>query len=1069
MFSRPMSLVRFAVFAAVVVPAAVCRSAETPDAVRFDQQIRPIFSDTCFHCHGPDEATREADLRLDRKDVVFADLGGYQLVVPGEPSESELYRRITSDDESERMPPPDFEKSLSPEQIELLRKWIEQGAVWQDHWSFVAPSRPALPDVEQADWVRTPVDRFILARLESEGLAPSPEADRRKLIRRVTFDLTGLPPRPEEVHAFVSDTSPDAYLKVVDRLLSSSRYGEHRARYWLDVARYGDTHGLHLDNYREMWPYRDWVIDAFNTNMPYDQFTIEQLAGDLLPDATLQQQVASGFNRCHVTTNEGGSIAEEVYVRNVVDRVSTTGTAFMGLTLGCAVCHDHKFDPLSQKEFYQLFAFFNSLDGPAMDGNVKDPAPTVRVPTAAQAARLQAIRDEIGDVRGRRDARLRESKPDFDRWLAERDRRHGAGEPDPELEKVEGLLVHCKLDESEGLRVTNGATDQPAGTVLGTPRWTEGRVGGGFEIATDSSIDLGDVGDINQTDAFGFGAWVKTSGKVTGAVLSKMDEKNRLRGYELLMENRRVTVLLSNRWPGYAIKVTTKQDVVEPDKWHHVFVTYDGSRQAQGVGIYIDGKPRSVDVNSDSLKHQGAIGNSEPLLLGRRTDGTVLAGGRIDDVRVYKTQLSEADVQAVHLGSQLPPLLATPSSERTDEQTDTLRTYYLVRNDPQYTELTGKLDTLGERLRALENEVATTLVFRERKEPREAFALVRGEYDRRGEQVERRTPESLPAMPDELRRDRLGLARWLVSSSHPLTSRVAVNRLWQQLFGTGLVKTSEDFGSQGSPPSHPQLLDWLAVEFRETGWDVKRLMKQLVLSAAYRQTSYAAPELIARDPTNRLLARGPRFRLDAEMLRDQALAVSGLLVGHVGGPSVKPPQPDGLWLAVGYSGSNTVRFKADEAPGKIYRRSLYTFWKRTSPPPQMATFDAPSRESCSARRERTNTPLQALLLMNEPQYVEAARHLAERMLREAGSTLEDRIRWGFELVTARQPEPQEVDELASAYLDFEAMFHADEEAASKLIATDGHPPDPAVDAVELASWTLLSNLLLNLDEVVTKG
>ena len=782
--------------------AGALRAAEAK--VDYNRDIRPILSDNCFACHGPDVRQRKAKLRLDTRDGAFAELrGGGHAIVPGKIDDSVLVERITADDPSQRMPPAKSRKRLTEAQIELLQRWIAQGAPYTAHWSFIAPVRPELPKVKNAAWPRDPVDRFILARLEGVGLQPSPEANKTTLIRRVTLDLTGLPPTPAEVDAFLADTSPNAYEKVVDRLLRSPRYGEHMARFWLDAARYGDTHGLHLDNYREMWPYRDWVIRAFNANKPYDQFVIEQLAGDLLPNATLDQIVATGFNRCHVTTSEGGSIEEEVYVRNVVDRVETTGTVFMGLTIGCCRCHDHKFDPVSSKEFYQFFAFFNSLDGPALDGNAALPAPTVRVPTKEQTEQVDRTRQRIAALRKRIDAEAAE-------------------------------------------------------------------------------------------------AWYTKS-------------------------------------------------------------------QAALVSL--------------------------------------------------RKQLAAAEKERARLEKQMP----------------------------------------------------ATLVFRERPTPKPSYVLKRGEYEQRGEQVGRETPKFLPSLPPKAKRDRLALARWLVSPEHPLTARVEVNRLWQQLFGVGIVKTTEDFGSQGEPPSHPALLDYLAVQFREEGWDIKKMMKRLVLSATYRQSSRVTKDRLAKDPENRLLSRGPRFRLDAEMLRDQALFVSGLLVEKLGGPSVKPPQPSGLWEAVGYTGSNTKNFVPDHGHEKVHRRSLYTFWKRTAPPPEMNTFDAPSRESCIVRRERTNTPLQALLLMNDPQFVEAARTLAERALKEGGATPEQRLTFLFRVTTARRPDANELSELLAAYREHLACFHRDEAKAKQLISVGELKADASLNPSGLAAWTMIANLLLNLDEVINKG
>jgi hypothetical protein len=817
------------------------------------------------------------------------------------------------------------------------------------------------------------------------------------------------------------------------------------------------------------------VIRAFNRNLPYDQFVVEQLAGDLLPEPTLDQQVASGFIRNHVTTNEGGSIEEEVFVRNVVDCVDTLGTAVLGLTLGCAVCHDHKYDPVTQQDYYRLFAFFNSLDGPPMDGNVKDHAPVVRVTTEEQQTVLNEIRAEIEETRQQMEARLSAAESmtaKFSEWVNALQSTRTSGAVADALQIADGLVVQCDFDEGAGDKVSDARQPKKPGRVTGDPHWIEGRVGGGIEISEESYVDLGKRGRFSSEQAFSFGAWVRVPPSANGAVLAKTETKEGIKGYDVsVLADGRVSALFSARWPGYAIKVTTKQRVLEPDAWHHLFVTYDGSKVVQGVTLYVDGRPREVDINCDSLKSEGNFEVSTPLLVGRRDSHSALVGGQIDDVRIYDRRLTEADVQALYHSSQLGPVLDPQHATWTTEQLEVLRRFYVVRHDPVFAELSAQVEQLKKQLANEELQLPTTLVYRERSSPRPAHVLVRGQYDQRGERVERDTPPFLPPMEGDQPRDRLALANWLVLPEHPLTSRVAVNQLWQQLFGVGLVKTAEDFGSQGTPPSHPELLDWLAVEFRESGWDVKAMLKLIMMSATYRQASAATPQLFERDPENRLLARGPRFRLDAETLRDQALALSGLLVNRIGGPSVKPPQPADLWYAVGYSGSNTVKFVADEGADKIYRRSLYTFWKRTAPPPQMSILDAPSREACIARRERTNTPTQALLLMNEPQYVEAARHFAERILREGPAAPRARAAWAFEQATMRPPAANELDEIIAALYDFTAAYRADTDAAGKLLAVTGEVLDDAAEPdtiVELAAWTMTANLLLNLDEVVTK-
>jgi len=1046
------------------------QAAPLATAVDYQHDIRPILSQSCYACHGPDEASREAELRLDRQESALGESDSGEVpVVPGKPENSELFRRISSEDEDEVMPPIDSGKSLTPEQITLVRLWIEQGAQWKEHWAFVPPRQQEFPPVSDQEWPQNAIDYFIQARLDQQGWKPSPVADGETLLRRVTFDLTGLPPTPAEVDAFLADDSPIAYQRVVDRLLRSPHYGEHMARFWLDAARYGDTHGLHVDNYREMWLYRDWVIRAFNDNIPYDQFAIEQIAGDLLPNPTIDQQIATGFSRCHVTTNEGGSIEEEVYVRNVVDRVSTVGTVFLGMTLGCAVCHDHKFDPISQKEFYQLFAFFNSLDGPPLDGNVKDTAPMLSVPSKEQAGSLGALRKVIADLSTKRDERLQAEIPQFPNWLSDRLQCIAGGESDPELEVSDGLVVHCDFEEGSGNQALNKADPDKPGLVVGSPEWVEGQLGGGLKFSTHNYVDLGSAGDFTDDQPFSYGAWIKPGKGTTGAIIAKVDVANLYKGYDLSSNEGIVSARLTRRRPGYSIKVSTKTKVLQPEQWHHVLVTYDGSKLAGGLVIYIDGKQQPLDVFSDSLKHKDGIRHSKPLLLGRRDTEAAFDGARIDDARLYDRRLSDSDVMAIYLSSQIVPILATPREDLTEEQFQTLRHFYLIRNDTDFVEFTNRLDELDNKLRAEESTVPTTLVFRESKKPRDAFVLLRGQYDQHGEKVERQTPDCLPPMVDGLPHDRMGLARWIVSSEHPLTSRVAVNRFWQQLFGIGLVKTSEDFGSQGAPPSDPELLDWLAVEFLESGWDIKSLMRLIVMSKTYRQSSTITPALALQDPENRLLARGPRFRLDAEMLRDQALAVSGLLVDQVGGPSVKPPQPDGLWQAVGFTSSNTATFVADTEHDKIHRRSLYTFLKRTSPPPEMSTFDAPSRESSCVRRERTNTPLQALLLLNDPQYFEAAQALAERVMLQDQESTAARVAFLYRLCTAQHARDETVAELVQLFEDQQVVFQQDESAAKALMGPKVGESDLKLNPSDLAAWTIVANLMLNLDEVVTKN
>jgi mono/diheme cytochrome c family protein len=945
------------------VPPARAEGQAKP-AIDFTRQIRPILAENCFACHGPDDKARKAKLRLDTREGALSHSG---LIVPGKSTESDLIVRITSTDPDEHMPPMKSGKKLTSEQIDLLRKWIDAGAPWSEHWAFAAPKRSALPPVKDTAWAREPIDRFILARLEREGLKPSPEADRITLLRRVTFDLTGLPPTPAEVAAFLADKSPDAYEKVVDRLLTSTRYGEHMTRYWLDNARYGDTHGLHLDNYREIWPYREWVIKSFNTNKPFDTFIIEQLAGDLLPNHTTDQVVATGYNRCHVSTSEGGSIDEEVYVRNVDDQVDTNGTVFMGLSVGCSKCHDHKYDPLTMKDYYSLFAFFNNIDGPALDGNASNTPPSLRVPSAEQALALERIKQKEASVRGRLAAEM--AKPDASRaefvWIddAAPPGKLEVGGPTNVAWDFVGKDKHPVHSGSKSLRLTANGLQQC--------------------VLTEAKAPL-QIGSGDTLFAYVY-----------------LDPKNPPK--EIMLQWHSTGWLHRAYWGENAIP------------WGR-----DSSTERHKVG---------------ALPKAG-----EWVRLEVAADKVGLSAGAVVTGWAFTQQGGTAywDKAGLVTRAALAPL---------------------------YTELAAIEKERAE----VEKVMPTTLVFRERKDERPAYILKRGEYDRRDKQVGRATPVFLPPMSSNAPRNRLGFAQWLVDPKHPLTARVAVNRFWQQVFGSGLVKTTEDFGSQGEPPTHPELLDWLALRFIDDGWDVKKFMKRLVMSQTYRQSSKVTPDRLAKDPANRLLSRGPRFRLDAEELRDQALFVSGLLVEKVGGPSVKPPQPAGLWEAVGYVASNTRNFTADTGLAKVHRRSLYTFWKRTAAPPQMTTFDAPSRESCTVRRERTNTPLQALEMMNETQFVEASRALAERGMKEGGAKAEERLAYVFRLATARQPDAKELAELVAAYKDHLAVYTKDVAAAKKLITVGESKPDAKLNPSELAALTMVSNLILNLDEVINKG
>jgi hypothetical protein len=1026
--------------------------------LRYNRDIRPILAENCFACHGPDKNARKAGLRLDVRDEAI-EKGA---ITPGNPHKSELIERILSEEKSQRMPPPKTQKTLTAAQKDLLRRWIADGAQYQPHWAFIPPQRPALPKVKNAGWVRNPIDNFILAELEKIGLQPAPEADRRTLARRLSLDLTGLPPAPEEVDAFLQDTSPDAYERYVDRLMKSPHWGEHRGRYWLDAARYADTHGIHIDNYREIWSYRDWVIRAFNNNMPFDRFTMEQLAGDLLPNRTLDQQIASGFNRCNITTNEGGAIAEEYLVYYTRDRTETTSRVWLGLTANCAVCHDHKFDPLSQREFYQMSAFFNNTTQQAMDGNIKDTPPVVMVPQPQDRPHWESVTRQLAEVRKTIAAHKVAARPDFDRWLAKAKREQVAA-----MLPVAALCLHVPLDEGDGKTIHFVADGKNRAVTLASGLvWEPGYVAAKcVKTKPGGAVEIADAGDFDRNQSFAFGAWVRVPRtNFAGSVFARMDDQHDFRGWDLWFENGRVASHIIHKWPEDAVKVVTR-DPVRGGQWNHLFVSYDGSGKASGVRIYVNGVQQATEVAADNLRN--TTRTQVPLKLAQRHSTSRIDNINIEDVRVYNRALAPAEVEQLARASRAVWLLTKPASNRSAKETDELFDWWEATLDPNAMTTLAKLHALEQEQSLLKSRGSVAYVMQERTQEPMAYVLYRGEYDKRRDPVKPGTPHILPPMPASLPHNRLGFARWLLEPEQPLPARVTVNRFWQEVFGTGIVKTSEDFGTTGELPSNQDLLDWLAVEFRDSGWDVKRFFKMLVTSATYRQAAVATPEKIEKDPQNRLLSRGPRFRMDGEMIRDYALAASGLLVGKIGGPSVKPYQPEGVWEAVAMLESDTRFYRRDAGPN-LYRRSMYTFWKRAAPPASMDIFNAPSRETCTVRRERTDTPLQALVTLNDPQFVEAARHLAELALHASGQQNSAGIDVMARRLLAR---PFAADEMRVVLGSLDGLLryyreHTDD--AKKLVHVGESLPDAKIDIGVLAAWTMLANELMNLDEVLNK-
>jgi hypothetical protein len=896
--------------------------------------------------------------------------------------------------------------------------------------------RPELPKVKNETWVRNPIDRFILAKLEEQGLRPATEADRQILARRLSLDLTGLPPEPAEVDAFLSDGTADSYVKFVDRLLGSPRWGEHRARYWLDAARYADTHGYHFDNYREMWSYRDWVINSFNRNTPFDRFTIEQLAGDLLPGRTLEQQIASGFNRCNMTTNEGGTIPEENLVNYTRDRTETVSQVWLGLTANCAVCHDHKFDPLTQREFYELSAFFNNTTQGALDGNIQNTPPSVFVPTPADRVRWRTLQVSLEALRARIESRTAAARPEFAKWFA--------GQTGDSL---------AALIPSRELRLSLGASTR------------DDAVAGNTRAQVRPVFESADSGDFERKDAFSFGAWIKLpNGELHGSVIARMDDQHDNRGWDLWIEDRKVATHLVNTWPENALKVVARTEI-HLNSWTHVLVTYDGSSQAAGIKIYINGELQETEIEVNQLNN--TIRTSVPLKVGQRHRSARLDAVGISDVRIYRTLLTSDEAADLAAAGRALSVLGKPAQQIPKEENEALLIWWLKTRDPGSRELQDSQHALKAEEAAIRSRGTVAHVMQERNDPAMAFVLYRGEYDKRRDQVKADTPDVLPPMPADLARNRLGLARWLLRPEHPLTARVTVNRFWQEVFGTGLVRTTGDFGVSGELPSHPELLDWLATEFRAIGWDVKRFFKLMVTSATYRQCATSTPEKIDKDPHNRLLSRGPRFRMDAEMIRDYALATGDLLTCRMGGPSARPYQPEGVWEAVAMPESNTRVYKRDSGEN-LYRRSLYTFWKRAAPPASLDIFNAPSREVCTMRRERTNTPLQALVTLNDPQFIEAARALARLALEHASEDLDSKIDYISRRLLSRPLQPEEQQVVRASAQRLIAFYQSHAEDATRLLTVGDLKPSASQEPTTVAAWTMLANELLNLDEVLNK-
>ncbi|MDZ4853185.1 MAG: DUF1553 domain-containing protein [Pirellulaceae bacterium] len=1030
--------------------------------VTFDRDVRPILSDKCFHCHGPDANKREADLRLDVRDAAVN--GG--AFVPGSPNESELLRRIMSSDIDERMPPLSSKlEPLTDKEIETLRQWIEKDALYEKHWSFneLPDFLGVLKDRGLDATVNFAIDEPVRVGLAFKKLELQPEADRWTLIRRLRFDLTGLPPTATEVNAFVEDNAPDAYERLVDRLLATEQYGERMAVDWLDTARYADSYGFQVDRERETWPWRDWVIRAFNSNLPFDQFIRWQIAGDLLPNPTDDQILATAFNRLHQQESEGGSVEEEYRVEYIADRVQTFATAFLGLTFECCRCHDHKFDPLTQREYYQFFAMFQNIDEAGLYSffTSSPPTPTLLLADANAKQKLADLRAAIEKIESSA-GELRNSRhAAFDRWKKKRTSQVASIEETHSHSKrmalpIKGELARFRFDAVDEDKLENAIDSEQPVTLKGENKLVAGVQGKAVEFTGDDAVDL-PLGNFQRHESFSIALWLKTPDVKERAVVfhrSRAWTDAASRGYELLIEDGRLKWSLIHFWPGNAISITAK-DQLPINEWVHVVVTYDGTSRADGLAIFVNGHRAMIEVVKDKLTKEITGGGGDNIAIGERFRDRGFNGGAVDDFRVFGRQLSPLEARWVR-EEMRPQDLEISHVELTALDSE-LFEFYLATDDKSWSRYLKDRQEAYQAHNTYIDGLKEMMVMRERPTPKKAYILARGEYSQRGEVVEPGTPAVLLSFPDGAPRNRLGLAEWLVDRRHPLTARVTVNRVWQSIFGRGLVRTSEDFGSQGSRPLYQDVLDRLSWSFIDGGWDMKQLMKTIVMSQTYRQRSIADATVMTDDPDNEWLGRGPRFRLPAEMIRDNALVASGLLSPTLGGPPVFP-----------YEMSEAFKpAKVSEKEG-VYRRSLYTQWRRTGPPPAMVAFDAPRRAVCIAKRERTDSPLQALILLNGVQYVEAARVLGESLYRDAQGDLGRIIDQGFMRCLSRPPDEHEIAIVTQLYQEQLQHFQQNDADAELLLSIGNAIRDESIPLAEAAAATVLAQALLNHDVSVVK-
>jgi len=1031
--------------------------------VSFNEHIQPILSSYCYHCHGPDSGSRQPEknpMRLDKEADAFAVReNGQPVIIKGKPDESYLIELIESKDKDKIMPPhPDKNphgKIMEPGEIALIRRWIKEGAVFEDHWAYIAPKKAETPQIKNPQWARNPIDNFVAKKQEEVGLTANEEEAKPRLLRRLYLDLTGLPPSPKDIDRILADKREwdVVYLETVNQLLKTEAYAEQWTRHWLDVARYGDTHGIHIDNYRSIWPYRDWVINAFKTNMPFDQFTREQIAGDMMPNATTQQIVATGFSRCLPTTGEGGAIADEYFAIYAQDRVDTTSSAWLGLTTGCAACHDHKFDAISTKENYQLTAFFRNTPMSGLDRNKADHPPNITFNTREDEQRLLKVDKQIASLNQQSQAHRKANEPAFVTWL---NRQKASDAVSVTLAK--GVVFHMPLDsQSSGLVDGTGTLHTSEKPVA----WVPGNIGQAIQLTQGNSVNLGNTGGFERNQSFSYGAWIKTPHGGSAGIIAKMNAPTTHQGYDLWLEDKKLAVHLIHNWPSNYLKVTTKA-AFPNNKWFHVMVTYNGSSKAKGVKIYINGKSTPLTVNGDTLTK--TIKTTAPLKLGKRNSQQAIPNGQFQNFQIYQRTLEPAEVAQLAAGPNIEQLarLANPNKQQLQQ----LRDHYFTKIDAKSVVIFKQTQILKQEKTVITKRATLSLVMKENPDKKPfAHILIRGQYADKADKVTPDTPASLPSMGD-LPRNRLGLAKWLTKKENPLPARVTANRYWYYLFGKAIVSSTGDFGVMGARPTHPKLLDWLAVDFVESGWDLHHLLRTIVSSSTYRQSAHISPRELELDPENKFLARGPRYRLDAEQIRDLALNTSGLLHQQLGGPSVKPYQPKNIWESVAMKSSNTRIYKQDTGE-KLYRRSLYTFWKRTAPHPSMEILNAPVREVSCVQRELTNTPLQAFVIMNDPQFVESSRGLAERALK-AAKTPEARANFIAQQLLSRTMSSSELVIIKVTHQLALEKFTATPADAIKLINVGESKPDASLPPVELAAWTLVANQILNMDETLNK-